>query len=96
MFRQYFEEEKHPAALDTLLAAAKDAEIDEADAKAFINAESEYLQATKTLIREQTSNGIDTVPYIIFEGKKRDITLMGAKDIEEYLKEMETVAKESK
>lgn len=50
---------------------------------------------TKMAIREQKSN-TDAVPYIIFEGKRRDFTLEGAKEIEEYYKSMLQVAKESK
>jgi predicted DsbA family dithiol-disulfide isomerase len=50
----------------------------------------------KALIREQASNGVDSVPTIIFEGKRRDFTLIGAKDVEEYEKVLHQVAKESK
>ena len=49
----------------------------------------------KMLMREQASNGIDSVPYVVFEGKKRDFTLEGAKEVEEYVKVMQQVAKES-
>ena len=48
------------------------------------------------LIREQAGNGIDAVPYIVLEGKRRDFTLEGAKEVEDYVKEFEKVAKESK
>ena len=48
------------------------------------------------LIREQASNGVDSVPYVVLEGKRRDITLAGAKEVDEYVKELEKVAKESK
>lgn len=36
------------------------------------------------------------VPYIVLEGKRRDFTIQGAKDVDEYLKELEKVVKESK
>ena len=36
------------------------------------------------------------VPYIVLEGKRRDLTLQGAKEVDEYLKEFEKVVKESK
>ena len=36
------------------------------------------------------------VPYVVLEGKRRDFTLDGAKEVDEYLKELEKVAKESK
>lgn len=47
------------------------------------------------LIREQAGNGIDSVPYVVVEGKRRDFTLEGAKEVAEYLKTLEQVAKES-
>ena len=48
------------------------------------------------LIREQAGNGVDSVPYVVLEGKRRDLTLVGAKEVEEYVKEFEKLAKESK
>ncbi len=47
------------------------------------------------LIREQAGNGIDSVPYVVVEGKRRDFTLQGAKEVEEYVKALEQVVKES-
>ncbi len=47
------------------------------------------------LMREQKSNGIDSVPYIVIEGKRRDFTLKGAKEVAEYVKTLESVIKES-
>jgi len=47
------------------------------------------------LIREQAGNGVDAVPYVVIEGKKRDFTLEGAKEVAEYVKVLEQVAKES-
>ena len=55
----------------------------------------EALPETKMLIGEQAMNGVDSVPYIVIEGKKRDFTMQGAKEVEEYLKEMEQVVKEA-
>ncbi len=49
----------------------------------------------KMLIREQAGNGVDSVPYIVLEGKRRDITLVGAKEVEEYEKALLTILKES-
>jgi len=78
-----------------LLQAAKDAGIPEHEVKTVIENEDEGLQEVKMLIREQAGNGIDAVPYIVFEGRKRDLTLQGAKDVEEYLRVLEIIAKES-
>lgn len=96
LYAQYFESEASPSSHDTLLKAAKDAGIEETKAKAFIGDEYEGLQETKMLIREQAGNGIDAVPYVVLEGKRRDFTIEGAKEVEEYLKELEKVVKESK
>ena len=54
------------------------------------------MQDVKMLIREQASNGVDSVPHIVFEGKRRDLTVQGAKEVEEYLRDMEIIVKETK
>lgn len=95
LYRQYFEQEKHPSEDSTLLEACKDAGIDEKTAKEVVEDKYEGLMETKSLIREQAGNGIDSVPYVMFEGKRRDITLIGAKEIDEYVKAMQQIAKES-
>lgn len=95
LYRQYFEEEKHPSEKATLLLACTDAGIEEKEAKAFIDDEYEGLMDVKMLIREQAGNGIDSVPYIVIEGKRRDMTEIGAKEVEEYVKALEQVVKES-
>ncbi|KAF2432765.1 thioredoxin-like protein [Tothia fuscella] len=95
LYSQYFENEKHPSARETLMKAAADAGIPEEEAAAVIDDEYEGLQEVKMLIREQAADGVDAVPYIVFEGKRRDFTLQGAKEIEEYLKVLDKVAKEA-
>ena len=96
LYSQYFEQEKHPSEEETLLTAAKAAGVDEGEAKALVEDEYEGLQEVKMLIREQAGNGIDSVPTIMVEGKRRDLTLIGAKEVEEYVKAFEQIAKESK
>lgn len=95
LYSQYFEHEQHPSTEQTLLKATAEAGISEADAKAFIEDRSEGLQDAKMLIREQAGNGVDSVPYIVLEGKKRDVTLVGAKEVEEYEKALGTIVRES-
>jgi predicted DsbA family dithiol-disulfide isomerase len=46
-------------------------------------------------IREQASNGVDSVPFVVFEGKRRDITIQGANEVEDYVKALEKIVKES-
>jgi len=95
LYSQYFENERHPSSDETLLKAAVEAGIPEDEAKTFIENRDEGMMDTKLAIREQKGN-TDAVPYIMIEGKRRDFTLEGAKDIEEYYKNLVQVAKESK
>ncbi|CZT01359.1 uncharacterized protein RAG0_09032 [Rhynchosporium agropyri] len=95
LYRQYFEEEKHPSSKETLMAACKEAGIDEKDAEALIGDENEGLQDTKMKIREQAGNGVDSVPFVVVEGKRRDMTLTGAQEVKDYVKALEQVVKES-
>ena len=95
LYRQYFEEERHPSSHETLLRATTEAGIEEAEAKAFVEDEDEGLMDVKMLIREQRGNGIDAVPYIVFEGKRRDVTLEGCREVGEYVKALQTIIKES-
>ncbi|KIW03603.1 uncharacterized protein PV09_05356 [Verruconis gallopava] len=95
LYKQYFEEEKHPSSHETLMKACTDAGIGEDEARQVLEDESEGLMDVKMLIREQAGNGIDSVPHIVFEGRKRDLTLEGAKDVNEYMKVLEIIAKES-
>ena len=95
LYTQYFEQEQHPSSPETLKKAAAAAGISESEASAVIEDEYEGLQDTKMLMREQTGNGVDSVPYVVIEGKRRDVTLVGAKEVPEYLKALETVAKEA-
>ena len=61
LYRQYFEEEAHPAAPATLLKAAVDGGVELSEAEAFVGDEYEALPETRLLIREQASNGIEYV-----------------------------------
>ena len=79
-----------------MLQAAAAAAVDQAKAETFIDDEYKGLQDTKMLLQEQIGNGVDSVPHITLEGKRRDLTLVGAKDVDEYLKAMEQLVKETK
>ncbi|KAI1626155.1 thioredoxin-like protein [Exophiala viscosa] len=96
LYSQYFENEKNPSSLETLLQATAGAGISESEAKQVIEDKNDGLLDVKMLIREQTTDGIDSVPYVVFEGKRRDFTLVGAKEVEEYEKVLHQVVKESK
>jgi len=77
------------------MTACKDAGIGEDEAKRIVGDEDENLMDVKMLIREQAGNGVDSVPYVIVEGKRRDVTIVGAKEVEDYVKALEQVIKES-
>jgi len=94
LYYQYFEQEAHPSSPATLLAATMAAGIDEADALKVIGDESEGLMDVKMRIREQAGNGVDSVPFIVFEGKRRDFTFEGAREVVDYRKGLESVIKE--
>ncbi|KAH0272742.1 thioredoxin-like protein, partial [Aureobasidium melanogenum] len=95
LYRQYFEEEQHPSSTETLLKALEEAGLGEEEAKKMVEDEDEGLMDVKMLIREQAGNGVDAVPYVVFEGKRRDFTLEGCKEVDEYVKMLQQVAKES-
>jgi predicted DsbA family dithiol-disulfide isomerase len=95
LYKQYFEEERHPSSNETLLRAAMDAGIDEKEAKEFIEDRNEGMAEVKMLIRDQVSNQVDSVPRIKFEGKRRDHELEGAKEVDEYVATLNKVIRES-
>lgn len=95
LYRQYFEEEKHPSSEETLLRACKDAGIEEKEAKEVVGDEQEGLVEVKALIREQKGNGIDSVPFVIVEGKRRDMSLQGAQEVGDYIKTLNSIVKET-
>ena len=95
LYRQYFEEEKHPSSDETLLRAATDAGINESDAKAFIENKREGLQDTKVAIIDQMGGQVDSVPRVRIEGKRRDFKIEGAKEVDEFKAVLEKVIKEA-
>jgi predicted DsbA family dithiol-disulfide isomerase len=96
LYRQFFEEERHPSSHETLLKAAEEAGIGEKEAReVIVEDESEGLMETKATIREQAGNAIDSVPYLVIEGKRRDVTLQGCREVKEYVSALERVIKEN-
>ncbi|KAJ9605410.1 hypothetical protein H2200_010067 [Cladophialophora chaetospira] len=96
LYLQFFEHEQNPSSDETLLKATSDAGIPESEAKPFIEDKNDGMLDVKNLVRQQAGNGIDSVPTIMFEGKRRDIELVGAKEVEEYEKTLRQIVKESK
>jgi predicted DsbA family dithiol-disulfide isomerase len=94
LYEAYFCRQAHPAEDATLLAACKAAGIEDGEGRVLVGDKSEGLMDVKGAIREQTGNGIDSVPYVVVEGRRRDFTLVGAKTVGEYVKVLEQVEKE--
>jgi len=94
LYTQYFEQRAHPSSPETLVKACTAAGLSGEEAKKVVEDIDEELIQTKAAIREQAGNGVDSVPYVVFEGRKRDFTLVGAKTVAEYEKVLGQVAKE--
>lgn len=96
IYRQYFEEGRHPSADETLLRACAEAGVDERDAQRVVVEDRELgRRETSHMVKLAGINGVDSVPTIVFEGRRRDLTLVGAKEVEEYEKAHATIIKES-
>jgi hypothetical protein len=76
------------------LHAATEAGILESNARRIFEGQSKGLQDMKMLLQEQTGNRVDNVPYIVVEGKRRDLTLIGIKEVKEYEKDLVIVVRE--
>ena len=96
LYGQYFTQAKHPSARDTLMHAARAAGLSDEEARRVVEDEDEGLMETKMLEREQRSNGVDAVPVVVLEGRKRDFTLEGARTVDEYRRELARVGMEAK
>jgi predicted DsbA family dithiol-disulfide isomerase len=94
LYQSYFEQAAHPASADTLLAACVAAGLSEEEALGLVQDEEQGLVETKMAVREQEGNGVDSVPWVVVEGRKRDFALVGAKTAEEYGKVFRQVERE--
>ncbi|KAH7262095.1 thioredoxin-like protein [Fusarium tricinctum] len=94
VFTLYFAEGKHPGADDMLVEACLEAGLDEKQAKSLVEDRKEGERETKEMIRS-VGMDIDAVPTVIIEGRRRDLTLTGLKEVSEYVKAMEQITKES-
>ncbi|KAF5507138.1 hypothetical protein CGCA056_v013438 [Colletotrichum aenigma] len=96
LYSRYFEQEKDQGAKGVLVDACVEAGIPEAEAKEVVEDQTEGKIDTRNMIRTAAMDGVDAVPHIVFEGRRRDLTLIGAKEVDEYVKAMQTILKESK
>ncbi|KAM0420867.1 hypothetical protein ACHAPT_011397 [Fusarium lateritium] len=94
VFRLYFAEGRHPGADEMLIEACVEAGVHEKEAKSLVEDKEKGERETKEKIRS-IGMDIDAVPTVIVEGRKRDLTLTGLKEVAEYVKALETITKES-
>ncbi|OAQ74836.1 dsba oxidoreductase protein [Purpureocillium lilacinum] len=98
LYRRYFAEGAHPASEETLLAVlVKDVGLSEDLARRLVAGEQreEGLAEVKMRARE-VARDVDAVPTVVIEGRRRDLTLTGAKEVADYVKALQTIIKESK
>jgi predicted DsbA family dithiol-disulfide isomerase len=95
LYEQYFCQQAHPSSPSTLITACLAAGLSHTESEELVNDGDVYARQTKAAIQEQAGNGVDSVPYVVFEGRKRDFTLIGAKTVEEYGKVLGRVEKEA-
>ena len=95
LYKSYFEQGQHPSSPATLTAACLAAGLSKEETDSLVADDSAGLANVKMALREQVGNGVDSVPYVVFEGRKRDFTLIGAKEVAEYEKVLGQVGKES-
>ncbi|KAH0532813.1 hypothetical protein TsFJ059_001452 [Trichoderma semiorbis] len=94
LYERYFEKGEHPSRDEVLIGACVEAGISEEEAKKVVGDKEIGLAEVKAKLRE-VSRDVDAVPVVTVEGKRRDITLTGAKEVEEYVKTLEKIANES-
>lgn len=101
LYDAYFCHAAHPSSPGTLHNACIAAGLDEEQAGALVGGANiggdgaRGEREVKMKIQEQAGNGVDSVPYVVFEGRRRDFTEVGAKTVEQYVKVLEQVAKEA-
>ena len=95
LYRRYFEEEADPASAETLVGACLEAGLEEEWAKEVVGDGERGLEEVKKAVGKKRAEGVDSVPHVVFEGLRRDITLVGAREVDEYVKALQTIIKES-
>ena len=71
LYKQYFEEKKHPSSTETLITACLAAGMAEDEAKELVQDRERGKREVERKVREQGADGVDSVPYVVFEGRKR-------------------------
>jgi predicted DsbA family dithiol-disulfide isomerase len=69
--------------------------LDDAEAERVVGDPELGRREVETAVRRQADDGVDAVPWIVVEGRRRDFTLVGAKEVGEYEKALKDVLKEA-
>ncbi|UNI20554.1 hypothetical protein JDV02_006632 [Purpureocillium takamizusanense] len=97
LFRRYFAEGAHPASEETLRdALVRDAGLPEGEAARLVRDDRDEGLAELRRRAREVACDVDGVPTVVLEGRRRDLTLTGAKEVAEYVKALQTIIKESK
>uniref|UniRef100_A0A0B7K8H5 DSBA-like thioredoxin domain-containing protein n=1 Tax=Bionectria ochroleuca TaxID=29856 RepID=A0A0B7K8H5_BIOOC len=94
LFMRYLTEAKNPTNEETLVESCVEASIDREEATAVVRDQSKKEAEVKRGMRD-VARDIDSVPSVRFEGRRRDITIRGAKEVPDYIKTLETIIKDS-
>lgn len=86
LYKSYFTEARPPATSETLLRACADAGVPGEEARRIVEDESVWAAETREALNEQVGNGVDAVPFVYVEGRRRDIGLEGCREVGEYVR----------
>lgn len=94
LFRKHLCEGRMPAADDVLAEACAEAGIDAGEAAAAVRDKGMGAERCRREIRAAGAD-VEVVPVVVVEGRRRDLTLRGAREVGQYVAALETVVKES-
>jgi predicted DsbA family dithiol-disulfide isomerase len=94
LYEQYFERGKHPASSETLMMACDAAGLSTEEVRAIVQNEEKGRKEVQREIENQRGMG-DSVPCVVFEGRKRNFREVGAKSVGEYGRILEQIEKEA-
>jgi predicted DsbA family dithiol-disulfide isomerase len=95
LYQSYFTHSQHPSSVKTLASCIKEAGLPMSrDQVAAFLASDKLARETKAMVAEQEVNDVTGVPDVRIDGRRRDITLVGAKFVEEYAAALRQIIKE--
>ena len=97
LYRAYFARRAHPSSEETLREACGAAGLDVAETERVVAGGDGGVgrREVEAAVRRMKDDGVDAVPWVVVEGRRRDFTLVGAKEVGEYVRALESVVKEA-